>query len=98
MDQSLDKNIWNNQPGELISQANKLLNACQRKINCTEENKISDIITLLGAARDTYKSILSGDKSSTPLTRVKRRSDLMTTVASIQKKLAQIEEVQNKTP
>ncbi len=98
MDQSLAKNLWDTQPWELITSANKLLDTCRKKMSCTEENKISDIITLLNSARDTYKSILSADKTSGPISRVKRRSDLMTTVASIQKKLNQIEEYQKNTP
>jgi hypothetical protein len=98
MDQSLAKNIGDVQPGALISQANKLLSMCQNKLNCSEENKIADIINILNSARDTYKNILSADKTSSPISRVKRRSDLMTTVASIQKKLSQIEETQKNTP
>ena len=98
MDQSLAKSIGDAQPGELITSANKLLDTCRKKLSCTDENKISDIITLLNSARDTYKSILAADKTSSPVSRVKRRSDLMTTVSSIQKKLAQIEEYQKNTP
>lgn len=98
MNQSLDMHLGNTQNGELINRANKLLSSCKQKISCTEENKIADIVTLLNAAKDTYKNILSSDKTSTPIARVKRRSDLMTTVSSIQKKLTQIEEVQNNTP
>lgn len=78
--------------------ANKDLNMCRKEINCTEENKIADIISLLNSARDTYKSILAADKSSSPISRVKRRSDLMTTVSSIEKKLTQIEALQKITP
>lgn len=92
MDQSLAKNIGDAQPGVLFNSANKLLSMCREKLSCTDESKIADIITLLNSARDTYKSILAADKSSGPVSRVKRRSDLMTTVASIQKKLSQIEE------
>lgn len=98
MDQSLAKSIGDTQPGELITSANKLLDTCRKKLSCTDENKISDIITLLNSARDTYKSILAADKTSSPVSRVKRRSDLMTTVSSIQKKLTQIEEYQKNTP
>lgn len=98
MDQSLAKNIGDTQPGELILSANKLLDTCRKKLSCTDENKIADIVTLLNSARDTYKSILAADKTSSPVSRVKRRSDLMTTVASIQKKLSQIEEYQKNTP
>mgnify|MGYP000901200143 CR=1 FL=1 len=98
MDQMLTKNIGDTQPGELITSATKLLDMCQKKLSCTEENKISDIISLLNAARNTYKSILGADKTSTPIARVKRRSDLMTTVSSIQKKLTQIETYQKNNP
>jgi|GEM_PF-2444489 len=98
MDHSLTQNLGHTQPGALIASANKLLDMCQKNRSCTEENKISDIITVLSAAKDAYKSILAADKTSTPLTRVKRRSDLMTTVASIQNKLNQIEEYQKNNP
>ncbi len=67
-------------------------------MSCTDENKIVNIVTLLNSARDTYKSILAADKGSSPLGRVKRRSDLMTTVSSIQKKLIQLEEFQKNNP
>ncbi|MEI6711831.1 MAG: hypothetical protein WCK88_06725 [bacterium] len=71
---------------------------CRKKMSCTEENKIADIISLLNSAHDTYKNILTADKASSPITRVKRRSDLMTTVSSIQNKLTQIEEFQKNNP
>lgn len=98
MDQLLAKNIWDVQPWELIGAANKLLELCKKKMSCTDENKIVNIVTLLNSARDTYKSILAADKGSSPLGRVKRRSDLMTTVSSIQKKLIQLEEFQKNNP
>lgn len=92
MDQALGRSLGDTQPGELITLANKILDACRKQISCTDENRISDMITLLNSAKNTYKSILGSDKSSTPIARVKRRSDLMTTVSSIEKKLKQIEE------
>jgi hypothetical protein len=80
MDQTLAKNIGDNQPGILFNQASELLKMCQNKLSCTDESKIADIVTLLNSARDTYKGIVAADKTSSPISRVKRRSDLMTTV------------------
>lgn len=91
MDIQLGKDIWSKEPGVLLKRASELLESCRRNIKCSDENKINEIITLLNAAKDTYKSILWADKSSSPISRIRRRSELMTTVAGIQKKLTNIE-------
>jgi hypothetical protein len=98
MNQSLDKSIWNTQNGELINRSITLLSTCKNKLSCSEENKISDLSNLFNAARDTYKSILAADKTGSPISRVKRRSDLMTTVAAMERKLSQLESIVNTTP
>jgi len=94
MDLALGRDIGDKEPWALIKRASTLLEACRPNKKCSDENKISEIITLLNTARETYKSILWADKSSSPISRVRRRSELMTTVAGIQKKLTNIEEAQ----
>lgn len=92
MDNLLRGSVWSTNTGTLATEAIALLKICGDKNDCTDERKISDIISLLNSARDTYKSILAADKDSTPISRVKRRSELMTTVSSIQKKLEQLQQ------
>lgn len=91
MNNTLIKKLGDTKPWELSNKANQILDACKKQSSCTEENRISDMINIINTAKDTYKNILANDKSSTPIARVKRRSDLMTTVSSIEKKLIEIE-------
>jgi len=74
-----------------------MLQLCKNNQKCSDENKISDIINLLNAAKNTYKGIRDADKTSSPIAIVTRRSELTSTVSSLEKKLLQIEKVQNET-
>jgi len=81
----LDKN---NRSGSLIGKGNELLKICN---NCPEAPQIKDIISLLTNARAAYDSILVQEKnpknSFTPIEILSHRTDLMTTVETLQKKL-----------
>lgn len=81
----LDKN---GRDGSLIGKGNNLLKICN---NCPEAPQIKDIITLLGNARAAYDSILVQERnpknSFSPIEILSHRTDLMTTVETLQKKL-----------
>jgi flagellar hook-associated protein FlgK len=92
MDQKLIAKLWEwSSQWSLLTQSNKVLKKCKDSLACSDENKISDIINLLNSAKTTYKGIRDADKNSSPITIVTRRSDLMSTVTSLEKKLQQIE-------
>ncbi len=81
----LDKN---GRDGSLITQASDLLKACN---NCPEAPQIKDLITLLTNARLAYDSIILQEKNPknefSPIEILSHRTDLMTTVQTLQKKL-----------
>lgn len=81
----LDKNGRND---SLITKGNNLLKTCN---NCPEAPQIKDIITLLGNARAAYDSIIIQEKipknDFSPLEILAHRTDLMTTIETLQKKL-----------
>lgn len=81
----LDKN---GRDGSLIAQGNNILKICN---NCPEAPQIKDIIALLGNARTAYDSILIQEKNPknafTPIEILSHRTDLMTTIETLQKKL-----------
>ncbi|MFA6080168.1 MAG: hypothetical protein WC753_01670 [Candidatus Gracilibacteria bacterium] len=92
MDQNLIQRLGEgNTPGTLLGKANQMLQMCQKNLNCSDENKIADLINLLSTAKNTYKGIRDADQNSSPIAMVTRRSDLMSTVTSLEKKLQQIE-------
>lgn len=98
MDRKLIAKLWEwSTQWSLLIQATKALQKCKDSLACSDENKISDIINLLNAAKNTYKGIRDADKSSSPITIVTRRSDLTSTVTSLEKKLQQIESKQSET-
>jgi ethanolamine utilization microcompartment shell protein EutS len=75
-------------PESLITEGNDLLKACN---NCPEAAQIKDIITLLSNARTAYDSILAQEKnpknSFSPLEILEHRTELMTTIETLKKKL-----------
>lgn len=81
----LDKN---GRSGSLIGRGNELLKICN---NCPEATQIKDIITLLGNARAAYDSIILQEKNPkndfSPIEILAHRTDLMTTIETLQKKL-----------
>jgi ethanolamine utilization microcompartment shell protein EutS len=81
----LDKN---GRTGSLISRGNELLKICN---NCSQAWQIKDIIYLLTNARNAYDSIIIQEKNPknefTPLEILSHRTDLMTTIETLQKKL-----------
>lgn len=90
---ALDTNITtlldkNGRSGSLISQANELLKICN---NCPEATQIKDIISLLGNARAAYDSILVQEKNPknefSPIEILSHRTELMTTIETLKKKL-----------
>jgi len=90
---ALDTNITtlldkNGKSGSLIGRGNDLLKICN---NCPESTQIKDIITLLGNARIAYDSIILQEKNPknefSPIEILAHRTDLMTTVETLQKKL-----------
>lgn len=87
----LDKN---GRAGSLITQGNELLKTCN---NCPEAPQVKDIITLLGNARIAYDSIIVQEKNPknvfSPLQILAHRTDLMTTIETLQKKLNALKSV-----
>jgi hypothetical protein len=90
---ALDTNITtlldkNGKQGSLIGRGNDLLKICN---NCPESTQIKDIITLLGNARIAYESIILQEKNPknefSPIEILAHRTDLMTTIETLQKKL-----------
>lgn len=81
----LDKN---GRSGSLIGRGNELLKICN---NCPEATQIKDIISLLGNARAAYDSILVQEKNPknefSPIEILSHRTELMTTIETLQKKL-----------
>lgn len=93
MNTQLTNQLWDTQPGKLIERANKTLKTCQNT-HCTDENRIADIVNLLNSAKNAYTWIRNSDSSSNPISMVTRRSSLMSTVETLEKKLTQIESTQ----
>jgi len=92
MDTKLQNLLWEaNNPLSLLWKAGVILQNCKKDTTCSDENKISDIINLLNVAKNTYKGIRDADKTSSPVAIVTRRSELTSTVMSLEKKLTQIE-------
>lgn len=87
----LDKN---GRSGSLITEGNQLLKVCN---NCPEAPQIKDIIALLGNARVAYDSILLQEKnpknSFSPIQILAHRTDLMTTIETLQKKLSSLSSI-----
>lgn len=81
----LDKN---GRPGSLIARGNELLKVCN---NCPEAAQIRDIIALLTNARAAYDSIVIQEKNPknnfSPIEILTHRTDLATTVETLEKKL-----------
>lgn len=96
---SLDTTIttWldkNNKPASLITQGNNLLKSCG---NCIHAPEIRDIIGLLNQARSAYDSIVTMERSSksslTPLEILEHRTQLITTIETLKKKLETISSI-----
>lgn len=81
----LDKN---GRAGSLIARGNDLLKVCN---NCPESAQIRDIIALLTNARAAYDSIIIQEKNPknnfSPIEILTHRTDLATTVDTLEKKL-----------
>ena len=69
-------------------QGNSLLKLCN---GCTAAPQIRDIISLLGQAQTAYSSILVEErdpkKNFSPIEILEHRTELMTTIETLQKKL-----------
>lgn len=96
---SLDNTIttWldkNNKPASLITQGNKLLKSCG---SCIHAPEIRDIIGLLNQARSAYDSIVTMERSAksslTPLEILEHRTQLITTIETLKKKLETISSI-----
>jgi|CXWK01.1.fsa_nt_gi hypothetical protein len=74
--------------GSLIGRGNDLLKICN---NCPEAPQVKDIISLLTNARVAYDSIVAQEKNPknefSPIEILSHRTDLMTTIETLQKKL-----------
>lgn len=77
-----------NREGSLIARSQELLKICN---NCPEATQIKDIITLLGNAKTAYDSIIAQEKKAkntmNPIETLERRTRLMSTIETLQKKL-----------
>jgi hypothetical protein len=75
-------------PGSLITEGNNLLKNCN---NCPAASSIKDIIVLLNNARTAYESILLQEKNPkntySPIEILEHRTELMTTIGTLEKKL-----------
>lgn len=84
----------NGRAGSLITQGNELMKICN---NCPEAPQVKDIITLLGNARVAYDSIIVQEKNPknkfSPIQILAHRTDLMTTIETLQKKLGALKSI-----